>query len=327
VLTRRRLLTGTLAVLAAPLAVEAQQVGTVRRIGYLAIGSDAFDPQLMEPLRQGLRDSGWVEGQNLVVEYRSAEGKAEQLAELAADLVRLNVDVIVALVPGAVVAARSATQTIPIVMVHGPDPVQLGLVGSLAHPGGNITGLTTLSAELSAKQLDLLKALVPRASRVAVLSNPINPWHAFALEGIEATAKLLRVHLQVLRVRGGDELDAGFAAMVKQRADAVLVLADPMTVFYRARIVELAAKHHLPAMGSVRQFAEAGTLASYWPNAAEMGRRAASYVHRILRGARPGDLPIEQPTKYEFVINLKTAKALGLTIPPSLLARADQVIE
>ena len=224
-------------------------------------------------------------------------------------------------------AAKKATQTIPVVMVHGPDPVQLGLVASLAHPGGNLTGLTTLSAEMSAKQLELLKEFVPVISRVAVMKNPTNPWHPLALEGVEATARSRRIQVRVVAVQRADEIEPAFAAMIKDRADAVLVLADPMTVFHRARIADLALKHRLPAMGSVREHAEAGGLASYWPNSADMNRRAASYVHKILSGAKPADLPIEQPTNFELVINLKTAKALGLTIPPSLLQRADQVIE
>ena len=326
-MNRRAFVTGLGAVLAAPLALEAQQPGKVYRIGYLAHISDSSMPRLMEAFRESLASSGWIEGQNITIEYRSAEGNAERLPELARDLVRVGVDVIVALVPGAVLAATKATSAIPIVMVHGPDPVQLHLVGSLARPGGNITGLTTLSADLSAKQFELLKALVPSLTRIAVLSNPTNPWHPLALDGIEERAKSIGVVVHSVPTRNVDQLESSFAAIVRGRAGGVHVLADPMTVFARERIAKLALTHRLPAMGSTRETAEAGCLSCYWPNSADMNRRAATYVDRILRGSPPGQLPIEQPTKYDFLINLKTAKALGLTIPSSLLLRADQIIE
>ncbi len=326
-MNRRAFVTGLGAVLAAPLALEAQQPGKVYRIGYLAHISDSSMPRLMEAFRESLASSGWIEGQNITIEYRSAEGNAERLPELARDLVRVGVDVIVALVPGAVLAATKATSAIPIVMVHGPDPVQLHLVGSLARPGGNITGLTTLSADLSAKQFELLKALVPSLTRIAVLSNPTNPWHPLALDGIEARARSIGVVVRNVPTRDVYQLDASFTAMVRGHADGEHVLADPMTVFARERIAKLALSHRLPAMGSTRETAEAGCLGSYWPNSADMNRRAAKYVDRILRGSPPGELPIEQPTKYDFLINVRTSRALGLTIPPSLLLRADQVIE
>ena len=265
------------------------------------------------------------QGLNLVIESRDAEGKTEPFGELAAELVRLKIDVIVASNPAATFAAKSATTSIPIVMVNTPDPVQLGLVVSLGRPGGNITGTTTLSAEMSIKQLELLKEVVPRAVRIAVLWNPSNPWHPLALKGVEAAAPSLAVQLQIMAARGPEELDNAFAAMTRKRAEAVLVLADPLFFFYRSRIADLAAKRRLPTM--VWANVDAGFLMSYWAHQADLYRRVGSYVDRILKGAKPGDLPIEQPTRFELVINLKTAKTLGLTIPQSLLRRADQVME
>jgi ABC-type uncharacterized transport system substrate-binding protein len=308
--------------LAAPLAAEAQQAGKVFRIGVLGGGS----PDL---LRQSLREVGYIEGLNLAIEWRDAEGgKTERFGDLAAELVRLKVDVIVAVHPTATFAAKKSTALIPIVMVNTPDPVQLGLVISLGRPGGNITGTTTLSAELSIKQLELLKEAVPRAVRIAVLWNPSNPWHPLALKGAEAGARSLGIQLQTVAVRGPEEFDNAFAAMTRERAGAVLLLADPTTFSYRTRLVDLAARRHLPAMyGGSRGFVEDGGLMHYWAHQADLYRRVGSYVDRILKGAKAGDLPIEQPTKFEFVINLKTAKALGLTIPPSLLLRADEVIQ
>ena len=318
----RRTFLGTLAggLLAPPLAAETQQVGKMFRIGGLGSGTP-------EVLRQALREVGYVEGLNLAIEWRGADGKPERFGDLAGELVRLKVDVIVATNPAATFAAKRATASIPIVMVNTPDPVQLGLVVSLGRPGGNVTGTTTLSADLSVKHLELLKEAVPRAVRIAVLCNPSNPWHPLALKGAEAAARSLAVHLQVLEARGPGGLDNAFATMTRDRAEAVLVLADPMTFFHRKRLADLAAKRRLPAMYGLREHVEAGGLMSYWAQQAELYQRVGSYVDRILKGAKPGDLPIEQPTKFELVINLKTAKALGLTIPPSLVQRADAVIE
>jgi ABC-type uncharacterized transport system substrate-binding protein len=237
----------------------------------------------------------------------------------------LKVDVIVATNPAAVFGAKRATATIPIVMVNTPDPVELGLVASLARPGGNITGTTSLSVELSLKQLEILKEAVPRASRIAVVWNPDNPWRPITMKGLREGGRSLDVQLQPLPVRGPHEFDNAFQAMIKGRAAAVLILADPMTYFHRRRLADLAIKHRLPLMGSLREYAEAGSLMSYWADGPELFRRVASYVDRILKGARPGDLPVEQPTKYELVVNLKTAKALALTIPPALLLRATVI--
>jgi putative ABC transport system substrate-binding protein len=301
-------------------AIQAQPAGTMFRVGLLGVAA----PELM---RQGLRDVGYVEGQNLLLEWRDAAGKVERFDAIAAEFARLKVDVIVASNPAATFAAKRATASIPIVMVNTPDPVQLGLVASLARPGGNITGTTTLSAELSVKQLELLKEAVPQAARVAVLWNPDNPWHPLALEGLRPAAQSLAVQVQLLGVRGSEEFDGAFAAMAAKQTEAVLVLADPLTLFHRTLLVDRAAKRHLPAMYGLRQFVDAGGLMSYWANQAELYRRVASYVDRILKGAKAGNLPIEQPTRFELVINLNAAKALGLTIPRSLLGRADEVIQ
>jgi len=312
--------------LATPLVAKAQQAGKVWRIGVLSPGPST-GPFSSALLQQSLRELGYVEGVNLAVEWRNAEGKMERFDALAADLVRLRVDVIVAMVPGATLAAKRSTASIPIVMVNTPDPVQLGLVASLGRPGGNVTGTTTLSADLSSKQLELLKEAVPRVVRIAVLWNPDNPWHPLALKGAEAAARSLAVQLQILEARRAEEFDSAFEAMTRKRAGAVLVLADPLTAFHRTRLTALAIKRHLPGVFATRAYAEAGGLMSYWAHQADLDRRVASYVDRILKGAKPADLPIEQPTKFELVINLRTAKALGLTIPPSLLGRADDVIQ
>jgi putative tryptophan/tyrosine transport system substrate-binding protein len=321
VMDRRAFISGaTLGLLAAPLlAAEAQQAKT-NRIGVLTVSST-------EPFRQNLRQLGYVEGQNIVFDVRETQGSPELLDEFALELARLKVDVIVANYPAAVFSARRASATIPIVMVNTPDPVDLGLVASLAHPGGNITGVTSLSVDVSLKQLDLLKEAVPRASRIAELWNPDNPWHPITVKGLEGRSRSLGLQLQFLPVRGPAEFDKTYQEILTKRAQAVLVLADPMTFAHRRQLANLAVKHGLPTMGSLRDYAEAGYLLSYWADGTDLVRRAASYVDRILKGAKPADLPVEQPTKFELIINLKTAKALGLTIPPSLLQRADQVIE
>jgi putative ABC transport system substrate-binding protein len=310
----------TLGLLAASVAEAAQPPGRMFRVGALGVSG-------VGPLRQTLRDAGYVEGSNLVIEWRDPEGKVERYADLAADLVRRDVDVIVAANPAATLAAKKSTTSIPIVMVNTPDPVQLGIVASLARPGGNITGTTTLSADLSTKQLQLLKEAVPRAVRIGVLINPDNPWHPLAVKGAEAAARSLAVRLHAVKVRRPEDLDSAFEAMSREQMDALLVLSDPTTFFHRNRLAELAARHRLPAMYGVRGYVDAGGLMSYWAHQADLYRRVGSYVDRILKGARPGDLPIEGPTRWELVINLKTSRAIGLSIPPSLLLRADEVIE
>jgi len=289
------------------------------------VGIITADLGSLETLRQSLRDLGYVEGRNVRLEVRDTEGKPERANDLALELARLNVNVIVATNPAAVFGAKRATATIPIVMVHTPDPVQLGLVSSLAHPGGNITGTTTLSRELSIKQLELLKEAVPRASRIAVLSNPDNPWHPLVVKDLRSENRLPGVQVQILEVRRPNEFDRAFQAMTRERADGVLVLADPMTFTHRNRLTDLAAKHRLPLMSGPRGYTEAGGLMSYWADELELSRRAASYVDKILKGTPPDSLPIEQPTQYELVLNLKTARALALTIQPSLLLRATVI--
>jgi len=298
----------------------AQQPGKRPRVGALGTGR-------LELLQQALREIGYVEGQNLVIEWRDVEGRAEPFDDLAAHLVRLNVDVIVASNPAATLAARRATASIPIVMVNTPDSVQLGLVASLGRPGGNVTGTTTLSADLSSKQLELLKAAVPRAVRIAILWNPDNPWHPLALKSAQASARALAIQVHGVEARDVGELHHAFGAMTNERADAVVVLSDPMTFFHRARLADMAAKRRLPTMCGVRGYVEAGGLMSCWAQQEDLYRRVASYVDRILKGARPGDLPIEQPTRFELVINLKTARTLKVAIPRSLLQQADMVIQ
>jgi putative tryptophan/tyrosine transport system substrate-binding protein len=326
----RAALAVVLALLAAPLAAEAQQPTKIARIGYLTTADVSTIPHhLREAFLQGLRDLGYVEGRNLVIEYRSAEGKVERLPALAAELVALKVDVILAPASVHVLAAMQATRTIPIVFVNAADPVANGLVTSLARPGGNVTGVSTIGLDLVGKCLEQLPQAVPGVSRVAVLWNPgENPnTEKDTLKRAEAAGRTLGVRLQFVEVRGPADFDRPFSEMVGARAGAVTVLPSTMFFIERKRLVDLAAKNRLPAVYSSRDFVDAGGLMSYGPDFADLFRRAATYVDKILKGAKPGDLPVEQPTKFELVINLKTAKALGLTIPPSLLLRADQVIE
>ena len=325
---RRREFIGTVAVgvLAMPTSVKAQPAEKIHRVGFLGMSPASSSPYFGY-FRDALRDLGWIEGRNVVFEYRSADGMPERFATLASDLVQSRVDVILALVPAAVFAAKKATQSIPIVMVATPDPVELGLVGSLARPDGNITGLTSLSADMSAKQLDLLKQLIPKVSRIAVVSNPTNPWHANALRLIEKDSRSLGLRVQILGVRQPGDFEGALAEVANEGLDALLVLADPMTIVHCAELATLVIKHRLPAMFPVPECVVAGGLASYWPNIEAMNRRSAWYVHRILSGARPGNLPIERADKFDLTINLKTAKALGVTIPQVLLVRADEVIE
>jgi len=316
-----------LGVLAASLLAAAQQPAKVPRIGFLHPEPISARLDRHDAFRQGLRELGYVEGRTIALEVRSAEGKRERLPALAAELVRLEVDVIVtATVPG-IRAVQQATKTIPIVMAVVVDPVATGFVASLARPGGNITGLSMMAPELAGKWLELLKEAVPRVSRVAVLRNPTNPGAALSLSETEVAARALGVRLQLLEVRTPEELDGAFGAAARDRAGALIVLPDPMFHTHRTRIADLAAKSRLPAIYYARDYVEAGGFMAYGANIADMYRRAAYFVDRILKGARPADLPVEQPTKFELVINLKTAKALGLTIPQSILIRADHVIE
>ena len=311
----------------APLALEAQQTAKIARIGYLAI-DQAASPHLREAFLQELRDLGYVEGRNLVIEYRSAEGKSEQLPALAAELVALKVDVIVAPSTAAALAAKQATRTLPIVSVA--IPVTSGLVTSLARPGGNVTGLSFFSPELVGKCLEQLKLAVPAVSRVAALWQPGGqgePTEKEMLKAAEVAARALGVRLQFVEARGPENFDRAFSEMTRARAGALTVLPSNMFISERRRLVDLAAKNRLPAVYPWREFVDAGGLMSYGLNVADLFRRAATYVDKILKGAKPADLPVEQPTKFELVINLKTAKILGLTIPQPLQQRADQMIE
>jgi len=318
-----------LGILAAPLAAEAQRAAKVPVVGYLHPGaaSGSLVRLRVDEVRQGLRELGWVEGRNIAIEYRWAEGKFERFPDLAADLVRLKVDVIVTAGTEAALIAKRATSMIPIVMVDPGDPVASGLVASLAHPGGNATGLTTITPDLAAKRLQLLKEAVPKISRVAVLWNSALPAAEVALNEMQAAAVALGVELQSVKVQGPSEFENAFAAITKERTAALIVFPDPLTFIHRELIVNFAAKNRISAMSGAREFVDAGGLMSYGPNYPDMFRRAATYVDKILKGAKPADLPVEQPTRFELVINLKTAKALGLTIPQSILVRADQVIQ
>ena len=304
----------------------AQQAAKIPRIGYLAATSLSTNPARIEAFRQGLRELGYVEGKNIVIEWRFAEGKADRLAGFAAELVRLKVDVIVSGGSTATRAAKEATSTIPIVMAQDNDPVGNGFVTSLARPGGNVTGLAALRSELSGKRLELLKEIVPKLSRVAVLGSSTNPGNAQSLKEVELAAGAIGVQLQYVDVRGPKDIETAFKEAGKGRADAVLVLAGPVFNSPRSQVVDLAAKSRLPAIYDRRDFGEAGGLLSYGTSVADLDHRAATYVDKILKGAKPGDLPVEQPTKFELVINLKAAKQIGLTIPPNVLARADRVI-
>ena len=329
----RRAFLGGLAggLLAAPLTAEGQQPGRVARIGYLAANLAVADPRTREAFLQGLRDLGYVEGRNLLIEYRDAAGKTERFPALAAELVALKVDVIVT--EGGTLGAlatKQATRTLPIVFTVVGDPVSEGLVTSLARPGGNVTGLSAVSPELVGKSLELLKQAVPEVSRVALLLKPDSmPDRAKKdrLNAADVAARALSVRLQVVEARGPEDFDRAFSDMTRARAGALTVLATPVFDSERRRLVDLAAKNRLPTVYSYRSYVEAGGLMSYGPDLADSFRRAATYVDKILKGAKPADLPVEQPTKFDFVINLKTAKALGLTIPPSLLQRADQIID
>jgi putative ABC transport system substrate-binding protein len=329
-LNRRRFL-GTLSVslLAAPVVVEAQQTATMRRIGLLfpTSLSDPRTARFVEAFRQGLRELGYAEGQNVVIESRFAEGDWNKVSGLVAELVRAKVEVIVTYTTPATQAARHSTTTIPIVVAAVIDPVAAGLVASLAHPGGNITGLSQMVPELVAKQLQVLKELAPKISRVALLGNPSNVGNAPQVRHAQDAARALGIRLQPLEARSPSEIESAFAAMTTERAGAMVVLIDSMLIDHRTRIAGLAARHRLPMVSGIREIAEAGGIMSYGPSVADMFRRAAAYVDKILKGAKPGDLPVEQPIMFELVINVRTAKALGLTIPRSLLLRADHVIE
>ena len=311
-----------------PLAVHAQQTARVRRVGWLSPGSGTSDENFLASFRDGLRELGWVVGQNIAIEPRWAEGRFERLPDLAAELVRLKVDVIVAAVTQASLAAKHATGTIPIVMVGVGDPLGSGLVDSLARPSGNVTGPSSMLAEVSKKQLALLKETVPKASPVAVLWNPANPvWQAAALRETEVAARAMGLRLQLLEARGPDELEGAFAAMTRERAGVLFVPADIIFVRHAQQMADLAARHRLPAMYGFREHVEAGGLMSYAASFSVIFRRAATFVDKILKGARPADLPVEQPMTFEFVVNMKTAQALGITFPNEIMLQVTEVVQ
>ena len=321
---RRDFIAATAALLVSPRPLRAE--GPPRRVGYL-------DPvfknlPLFKVWQDSLRDHGWIEGKNLIVDYRSAEGRAERISALAAELVTLKPDLLVSPSPQVALALKSATATIPIVFVAVYDPVAIGLVQSLSRPGGNMTGLATYApGDWIAKRIEILRELVPSALKIALLVNPDNPVHRLTLaEELPRTARSFGVALPIVEATTADELDTAFASAVAQHADAMIVFGDNLTNQEAPRVTALAANHHLPAIYLFRQFANGG-LISYGPDIADLLRRAGGYVDKILKGTKPADLPVEQPTKFELVINMKTAKELGLTVPPSLLVRADEVIE
>jgi putative ABC transport system substrate-binding protein len=314
--------------LAAPFGIQAQETGKVYRIGYLSYSSSAVTVHFIDAFRKELHELGWIEGQNVVIDSRFAEGRSDRLSDLAAELVRIKVDIILAATTPALVAAKNATGTVPIVAVNVGDLVALGLIASLARPGGNITGLSySVGVDVFGKELELLKEALPDIGRVAVLSNPANPTHALAIPNVKVAARALGVELELLEGRDPNEFDGAFAVMAKERVKAILVLPDALFFLHRTRLADLAVKNRLPSMHGLRENVEAGGLMSYGPNSLDNYRRAATFVDKIFKGTMPADLPLEQPTKYELVINLKTAKSLGLMIPTTLLARADEVIE
>jgi putative tryptophan/tyrosine transport system substrate-binding protein len=315
-----------LSLLVAPLVAEAQPVPRMWRIAFLGAESPATSQHFLDAFREGLRDLGYVEGQNITIEARWAEGRNERFPDLVAELVQLRVHVLLAISTPAALAAKQGTQTIPIVFIAS-EPFGSGIVASLARPGGNMTGLSlALGEEFAGKWLELLREAIPHASQVAILWNPANPANVEYLKALQVSAQRLGVTLEPQGVQDPNQFESVFAAMATARAQALIVLTDPLTVRYRDQIVELAAKDRLPAMYGFREFVDAGGFMAYGSNVSYICRRAAVYVDKILKGAKPGDLPVEQPTQFELVLNLKTAQALGLTLPPSLLFQADEVI-
>jgi putative tryptophan/tyrosine transport system substrate-binding protein len=307
-------------------SVEAQQSTKIPRIGYLTAASASAMVPRSDAFRQGLRELGYIEGKNIIVEYRFGDGKLDRLPALAAELVRLNVDIIVTGGPAATRPAKEATSTIPIVMAQDGDPIGNGFVASLARPGGNITGLSTLAPEMSGKRLELLKEIVPKLSRVAVFGNSTDPGNAQVLRETELAAGGFGLKLQYLEVARTEDIETAFRVATKGRADAVLVLPNPILTPHRVLVADLAVKSRLPVVYDT-QYVEAGGLMSYGVSLTDLDRRAATYVDKILKGRKPADLPVEQPVKFDFIINLKAAKQIGLTIPPNVLARADKVIK
>jgi putative tryptophan/tyrosine transport system substrate-binding protein len=314
------------AALAWPLVARAEQPEKIARIGYLDLGPASARVDRVEALRAGLRNLGYIEGKNIAIEFRWAE-RAEQLPDLASDLVRRKVDVIFAISSTMVEPARQATSTIPIVFATHADPVGIGHVVSLARPGGNITGLSMLLTDLAPKELEILTEVVPQAKRIAVLWNPTTPSLPPAMKAVDAAGQRLGLQLVKVPAQASDDFDGAFAVMARERPEALMVVASPLFITHRERLADLAREHRLPAMFGSKENVQAGGLISYSADLTDLHRRAAFYIDKILRGAKPDELPVEQASKYELVINLKTAKALGISIPASLLARADEVIE
>ncbi len=313
--------------LAAPFGALAQAQDKVWRIGMLETVPPDLNTANLTAFRQGLRELGYVEGRNLIIEYRSADGRSERFADLAAELIGLKVDLMVTRGTPASLAGKRATQTIPVVMANAGEPVESGLVSSLAHPGGNVTGLSSLTVRIEAKRLGLLREMVPSIARIAALYNMSSPANPPQWREVETAARSLGLQTQLLDVRKPEDLASAFDAATRQRADGLIVGQEGLLQANRRLIVELAAKHRLPAIYRSMEFIEAGGLMAYGPNYPDLYRRAATYVDKIFKGAKPGDLPIEQPTKFELIINLRTAKALGIAVPPPLLLRADEVIK
>ena len=323
---RRDFVIGGAAAAIVPLTARAQRPARPPLIGVLATSPPSNTPSWKVFLDE-LRKLGWVDGQTVTIAWKITEGQIQRFDEMAAELVRGEADVIIAPNPNSVLAARRATKSVPIVMVNTPDPVQLGIVDSLARPGGNVTGTCSLSADVSAKQVQLVREMLPRLSHLVVMAVATNPWHAHALGGIVSAARSLGIDSTIMTVRGPAEFESIFTELGRDETKGLLVLADPMTFFHRAALAELGLRYRVAAAYGLKEYAEVGGLMSYWADIDALYQRTAAYVDKLLRGESPANLPIEQPTKYELVINLRTAKAIGLEVPPSLLARADEVIE
>ena len=325
----RRTFIGVVAgrLLAVPVAAEAQPAGRVYRIGFLGNSTAALEANLVGPFREGLRDLGYVEGRNVLIEYRWAEGKYDRFPALIGELLALKVAVIVTAGTPATLAVKKATTSVPLVMLAVGDPVGTGIVPSLSHPGGNITGLTAISTEMDAKRLELLREVVPSVSYIALLWNAASPLQVLAEKQVQAAAQVLRMRVLSLGVKTEEEIKSALAVMARERPDALLVLADRLLLHHRALIMDFATRHRLPGVHAYRELVEAGGLMSFGPSYADMHKRAAYFVDRILKGAKPGDLPVERPRTFELVINLKVAKALGLTIPQSVLLRGTEIIQ
>jgi ABC-type uncharacterized transport system substrate-binding protein len=321
------LLAVAVGLIAVPLAAGAQPAGKVARVGFLGNSTAALEANLVGPFREGLRDLGYVEGQNVRIEYRWAEGKYERFPALIAELAALKIDVLVTAGTPAALAVKKAAPTFPLVMVAVGDPVATGLVADLGRPGGNMTGLSSIAPDLEGKRLELLREVTPRLTHVAVLWNPANSFHVGSLKETRAAAQVLGIKVLALAVRSAEQFADAFAAIERERPGGLVVLADRVFLHHRARIADFTLHHRLPGVNAHREMVDAGGLMSFGPNYADLHRRAATYVDRILKGARAADLPVEQPSTFELIINLKTARALGLTIPPAVLARAAQLVE